>query len=51
MVVRLSVTDVDGLILWVLELLDHAEILGPEPVRAAMVERLVASGARDGSAG
>ena len=49
-VVRLSVTDVDGLILWVLELLDHAEIVGPEAVRQAMVERLVAGGARDGSA-
>ena len=49
-VVRLSVTDVDGLILWVLELLDHAEILGPAAVRRAMVERLVASGARGGRA-
>ena len=41
-VVRLSVTDRDALILWVLELLDHAEILSPESVRTAMVERLSA---------
>jgi proteasome accessory factor B len=45
-VVRLPVTDVDALLLWVLELLDHAVVLGPEPVRAAVIERLVASGAR-----
>jgi proteasome accessory factor B len=44
-VVRLAVTDEDALILWVLELLDHAEVLGPEAVRAAVVERLLATGA------
>ena len=41
-VVRLSVTDTGALILWVLDLLDHAEVLGPPEVRAAVVERLQA---------
>ncbi len=41
-VVRLSVTDTDALVTWVLDLLDHAEVLRPEPVRAAVVDRLQA---------
>ncbi len=49
-VVRLSVTDTGALILWVLDLLDHAEVLGPPEVRAAVVERLRAS-APDGPRG
>jgi predicted DNA-binding transcriptional regulator YafY len=51
-VVRLPVTDVGALVLWVLDLLDHAEVLGPPEVRAAVVERLeaqVASGAGSAS--
>ncbi len=44
-VVRLSVTDTGALILWVLDLLDHAEVLSPPEVRAAMIERLQASAA------
>ena len=47
-VVRLLVTDVDALILWVLDLLDHAEVLGPDSVRATVIGRLVASGASGG---
>jgi proteasome accessory factor B len=39
-VVRLSVSDQDAFILWVLDLLDHAEVLRPESVRAAVVDRL-----------
>ncbi len=42
LVVRLTVTDQDALFLWVLDLLDHAEVLGPAPVRAAVVEHLSA---------
>jgi proteasome accessory factor B len=42
-VVRLSVTDVGALVLWVLDLLDHAEVVGPSEVRQAVVERLHAS--------
>ena len=42
-VVRLSVTDVGALVLWVLDLLDHAEVVGPDRVRAAVIERLQAS--------
>jgi proteasome accessory factor B len=42
-VVRLSVTDVGALVLWVLDLLDHAEVVAPAEVRAAVVERLEAS--------
>jgi proteasome accessory factor B len=42
-VVRLSVTDVGALVLWVLDLLDHAEVLRPPEVRRAVVERLQAS--------
>ena len=41
-VVRLVVTDVPALVLWVLDLLDHAEVLRPPEVRAAVVERLEA---------
>jgi len=41
-VVRLSVTDQDALISWVLALLDHAEVLAPAWARAAVVERLAA---------
>ncbi len=47
-VVRLSVSDVGALVLWVLDLLDHAEVLRPESVRAAVVERLEASVAAAG---
>jgi len=39
-VVRLVVTDVEALVSWVLDLLDHAEVLRPPEVRAAMVSRL-----------
>ena len=39
-VVRLSVTDEHALVLWVLDLLDHAEVLGPPSARAAVVDRL-----------
>jgi predicted DNA-binding transcriptional regulator YafY len=42
-VVRLSVSDTGALILWVLDLLDHAEVLRPPEVRSAVVERLRAS--------
>jgi predicted DNA-binding transcriptional regulator YafY len=42
-VVRLSVTDTGALILWVLDLLDHAEVVRPPEVRAAVIERLQAS--------
>jgi proteasome accessory factor B len=42
-VVRLSVTDVGALTLWVLDLLDHAEVLAPPEVRSAVVDRLEAS--------
>ncbi len=45
-VVRLSVTDTDALVTWVLDLLDHAEVLRPETVRNAVVERLRAMAAR-----
>jgi proteasome accessory factor B len=41
-VVRLSVTDPDALVLWVLDLLDHAEVLGPESVRTLVTGRLEA---------
>jgi proteasome accessory factor B len=41
--VRLAVTDVDACVLWVLDLLDHAEVIRPEAVRAAVVERLTAT--------
>ena len=39
-VIRMSVTDVPALVSWVMDFLDHAEILRPPEVRAAMVERL-----------
>ena len=42
-VVRLSVTDVGALVIWVLDLLDHAEVIGPPDVRAAVIERLETS--------
>jgi proteasome accessory factor B len=41
-VVRLEVTDVDALVTWVMDLLDHAEVLGPPDVRGAVVARLEA---------
>jgi proteasome accessory factor B len=47
-VVRLAVTDTEALILWVLDLLDHAEVLQPDAVRAAVVERLEAVAAGGG---
>jgi len=39
-VVRMSVTDVPALVSWVLDLLDHAEVLRPSEVRAAVLKRL-----------
>jgi predicted DNA-binding transcriptional regulator YafY len=42
-VVRLSVTDVGALVLWVLDLLDHAEVVRPPEVRQEVIERLQAS--------
>ena len=42
-VVRLPVTDAGALVLWVLDLLDHAEVIRPPEVRAAVVDRLQAS--------
>jgi proteasome accessory factor B len=42
LVVRLTVTDQDALVLWVLDLLDHAEVLRPPSTRAAVVARLSA---------
>ncbi|HEY4929058.1 MAG TPA: WYL domain-containing protein [Acidimicrobiales bacterium] len=44
-IVRLVVTDTEALILWVLDLLDHAEVLSPDDVRAAVVARLETFGA------
>jgi predicted DNA-binding transcriptional regulator YafY len=41
-VVRLAVTDPEALVLWVLDLLDHAEVLAPESVRTAVTDRLEA---------
>jgi proteasome accessory factor B len=41
-VVRLTVTDEDALIRWVLDLLDHAEVVAPPSVRAHLVDRLQA---------
>ena len=41
-VVRLVVTDVEALVSWVLDLLDHAEVLRPPEVRQAVVARLEA---------
>jgi proteasome accessory factor B len=42
-VVRLSVSDRYAFLLWVLDLLDHAEVLGPPAVREAVTERLLAT--------
>jgi proteasome accessory factor B len=39
-VVRLTVTDQDALVVWVLDLLDHAEVLRPEATRQAIIDRL-----------
>ncbi len=41
-VVRLVVTDVEALVSWVLDLLDHAEVLRPPEVRHAVIARLEA---------
>jgi len=41
-VVRVAVTDRDAFVTWVLSLLDHAEVLGPDDLRRAVVERLEA---------
>jgi len=49
-VVRLVVTDVEALVSWVLDLLDHAEVLRPAEVRARVVDRLHAFTAPGGSA-
>jgi predicted DNA-binding transcriptional regulator YafY len=48
LVVRLTVTDPDAFVLWVLDLLDHAEVIAPPGMRAAVVDRL---GALAGSGG
>jgi len=39
-VVRLVVTDVEALVSWVLDLLDHAEVVRPAEVRDTVVGRL-----------
>jgi proteasome accessory factor B len=44
-VVRLEVTNVSALRSWVLELGEHAEVLGPDRVRAAMIAWLEATAA------
>ncbi len=49
--VRLSVTDQQALISWVLDLLDHAEVVRPASMRTAVVERLGAFAAADGGDG
>lgn len=48
--VRLAVTDPEALLSWVLDLLDHAEVLRPPDVREAMVARLEAVAASGGVA-
>jgi proteasome accessory factor B len=58
-VVGLSVTDTEACVLWVLDLLDHAEVLEPPSVRAAIIDHLTAmaagpkgqAGAREGETG
>ncbi|HUY22109.1 MAG TPA: WYL domain-containing protein [Acidimicrobiales bacterium] len=50
-VVHIEVTNTDALRSWVLELGDHAEILGPEEVRADMVAWLQALSGPDGAGG
>jgi predicted DNA-binding transcriptional regulator YafY len=47
-VVRLTVTDPEAVISWVVDLLDHAEVMQPPELRAAMVERLTAQVAAGG---
>ena len=47
-VVRLVVTEVEALTSWVLDLLDHAEVVRPDDVRAAVVARLEAFVTVDG---
>jgi len=44
-VVRLAVTDQEAFLLWIFDLLDHAEVLRPEPMRSAVVGRLTAAAA------
>lgn len=41
-VVRLAVTDHQALVTWVLGWLDHVEVLGPDEVRTAVIDRLTA---------
>ncbi len=48
-VFELSVRAVEALVTFVLEWLEHAVVLSPEPVRAAMIETLTASADRDDS--
>jgi proteasome accessory factor B len=48
-VVRLVVSDVEALISWVLDFLDHAEVLRPDGVRAAVVARLESFAVRGGT--
>ena len=45
---RLAVTDTEAFLLWILDLLDHAEVLGPETMRSAVVARLAAAAADPG---
>ncbi len=49
-VVGLSVSDIHACVLWVLDLLDHAEVLAPPSVRAVVIDHLTAvSSGRGGS--
>jgi len=50
-VVRLAVTDQQALVTWVLDWLDHAEVLGPPEVRMAVVDRLTSIIDTGGSVG
>ncbi|MHB1710545.1 MAG: helix-turn-helix transcriptional regulator [Acidimicrobiales bacterium] len=49
-VVRLAVTDRPAFLTWVLGWLDHAEVLAPAEMRAAVVERLASMVTADGPA-
>ena len=49
-VVRLPVTDQNALVVWVLDLLDHAEVLRPPSARDAVVERLRTMASAGGAA-
>jgi hypothetical protein len=49
-VIRLDVTNIAALRSWVLELGEHAEVVGPDSVRAAMVSWLEATAGVDAGA-